>query len=103
MRASARAGLLALCAAGAGKLDEATRNDRIAIYLDPAFAMPHLHLGLMLRKTGEAGAARQELARARSLLEREDPARILLFGGGFGRSALLELCSAELAAAGVSR
>jgi chemotaxis protein methyltransferase CheR len=95
--------VLALCAAGAGKLDEATRNDRIAIYLDPAFAMPHLHLGLVLRKTGEPLAARQELSRAQALLEREDSARILLFGGGFGRSALLELCAAELAAAGVSR
>lgn len=95
--------VLALCAAGSGKLDEATKNDRIAIYLDPGFAMPHLHLGLMLRKTGEALAARQELARAQALLEREDSARILLFGGGFGRSALLELCAAELAAAGASR
>lgn len=95
--------VLALCAAGSGKLDEATRNDRIAIYLDPGFAMPHLHLGLMLRKTGELLAASQELARAQSLLEREDSARILLFGGGFGRSALLELCAAELAAAGASR
>jgi chemotaxis protein methyltransferase CheR len=91
--------VLALCAAGSGKLEEATRNDRIAIYLDPAFAMPHLHLGLMLRKTGETRAASQELARAQTLLEREDSARILLFGGGFGRSALLELCAAELCAA----
>lgn len=95
--------VLALCAAGSGKLDEASKNDRIAIYLDPAFAMPHLHLGLMLRKTGETLAASQELARAQALLEREDSARILLFGGGFGRSALLQLCAAELAAAGASR
>ncbi|MEY2934554.1 MAG: hypothetical protein RL033_5303 [Pseudomonadota bacterium] len=95
--------VLALCAAGGGKLDEAARNDRIAIYLDPAFAMPHLHLGLMLRKTGDASAASKELAQAQALLEREDSARILLFGGGFGRSALLALCAAELVAAGVSR
>ncbi len=95
--------VLALCAAGSGKLEEATRNDRIAIYLDPAFAMPHLHLGLMLRKTGEPQAAGQELARAQTLLEREDSARILLFGGGFGRAALLELCAAELAAVGAGR
>lgn len=95
--------VLALCAAGSGKLDEATRNDRIAIYLDPAFAMPHLHLGLLLRKTGETLAASQELARAQALLQQEDSARILLFGGGFGRSALLQLCAAELAAAGASR
>jgi chemotaxis protein methyltransferase CheR len=95
--------VLALCAAGSGKLDEASKNDRIAIYLDPAFAMPHLHLGLMLRKTGETAAASQELARAQALLEREDSARILLFGGGFGRSALLQLCAAELAAAGAGR
>lgn len=88
--------LLALCNAGGGRLDRALHHDRVANYLDPGFAMPRLHLGLMLRREGQRASAREELARARSLLEREDGARLLLFGGGFNRSALLALCDAEL-------
>jgi len=37
--------LLALCAEGAGQLQNAVEEDQIAVYLDPGFAMPHLHLG----------------------------------------------------------
>jgi chemotaxis protein methyltransferase CheR len=58
--------------------------------------MPRLHLGLMLRREGQTATAREELAQARSLLEREDAARLLMFGGGFKRNALLALCDAEL-------
>jgi chemotaxis protein methyltransferase CheR len=38
----------------------------------------------------------QELSRALLLLPREDGERILLFGGGFSRNALGELCRVEL-------
>jgi chemotaxis protein methyltransferase CheR len=88
--------VLALCNAGSGRLDQAVHHDRVATYLDPGFAMPRLHLGLMLRREGQRASAREELAQARSLLEREDGARLLLFGGGFSRGALLALCDAEL-------
>jgi chemotaxis protein methyltransferase CheR len=88
--------VLALCSAGSDQLDRAAHHDRVAMYLDPGFAMPKLHLGLLLRRGGDRMAARAELAQARSLLEREDAARLLLFGGGFNRSALLALCDAEL-------
>jgi chemotaxis protein methyltransferase CheR len=88
--------VLALCRAGGGHLDQAVHHDRVATYLDPGFAMPRLHLGLMLRREGQRATAREELAQARSLLEREDGARLLLFGGGFSRGALLALCDAEL-------
>jgi chemotaxis protein methyltransferase CheR len=88
--------VLALCNAGGGRTDRAVHHDQVATYLDPAFAMPRLHLGLLLRRRGERVAARTELRQARSLLEREDGARLLLFGGGFNRNALLALCSAEL-------
>jgi len=88
--------VLALCSAGGGRLDRAVHHDRVATYLDPGFAMPRLHLGLMLRREGERAQARQELGQARSLLEREDGARLLMFGGGFNRNALLALCDAEL-------
>jgi chemotaxis protein methyltransferase CheR len=88
--------VLALCDAGAGKTERAVYHDRVAAYLDPAFAMPRLHLGLLLRRAGDRAAARIELGQARSLLQREDAARLLMFGGGFSRTALLGLCNAEL-------
>lgn len=92
--------LLALCAERSGALANAAEHDEAAAYLDPSFAMARLHLGLMARRRREQHTARRELARALALLEREDPARLLLFGGGFGRETLVALCSAELAACG---
>ncbi len=87
--------LLALCREGQGDRAGSIEHDQIAAYLDPAFAMPRLHLGLLARRTGDAETALRELARARLLLEREEPSRLLLFGGGFGREALIALCIAE--------
>ncbi len=53
-------------------------------------------------RAGRDSAAQQELQQALTLLEREDAARILLFGGGFGRDALAQLCRAELKNAGAA-
>jgi len=89
-----------LCREGAGDGPGATEHDQVATYLDPAFAMPRFHLGLLARRSGHHEAARRELALALSLLRREDASRILLFGGGFGRGALVALCRAELVACG---
>jgi chemotaxis protein methyltransferase CheR len=86
----------ALCREGAGALDAAVEDDQLASYLDPAFAMPRLHLGLLARRAGDRNAARRELEQALALLEKEEPARLLLFGGGFGREALVALCRSEL-------
>jgi chemotaxis protein methyltransferase CheR len=90
--------MLALCREGAGDLAGAAGHDRAAIALDPAFAMPRLHLGLLAQRTGDAAAVRRELGHAQALLAREDAARLLLFGGGFDRAALLSLCRAGLQA-----
>lgn len=95
--------LSALCREGAGDRGGAATHDRIASYLDPAFAMPRLHLGLLARRSGDQVAARQEFSEALALLQREDSSRLLLFSGGFGREALLGLCRAELAACGGAR
>jgi chemotaxis protein methyltransferase CheR len=92
--------VLALCREGAEDRQGAIEHDQMATYLDPGFAMPRLHLGLQARRNGEREAARRELAQALPLLEREDASRLLLFGGGFGREALLALCRAELVACG---
>jgi chemotaxis protein methyltransferase CheR len=88
----------ALCREHAGDVAGALQCCHTAVYLDPAFAMPHLALGRIAKKRGDGGGAERELGRALALLAREDAARILLFGGGFSREGLAELCRAELAA-----
>jgi chemotaxis protein methyltransferase CheR len=92
--------LMALCRERAGDLAGAVAHDRAAAHLDAAFAMPRLHLGVLERRRGRPAEAQRELAAAADLLQREDPARVVLFGGGFGREALLGLCAAERAALG---
>jgi chemotaxis protein methyltransferase CheR len=92
--------LLALCREGAADRSGAVQHDQVAVYLDPAFAMPHLHLGLLARRSGDHATARRELGQALTLLQREDASRLLLFGGGFGRETLTALCRSELAASG---
>jgi chemotaxis protein methyltransferase CheR len=88
--------VLALCRESVGDGPGAAEHDRVAVYLDPAFAMPRLHLGLLARHTGDRAAARRELGQALVLLGREDASRLLLFGGGFNREALIVLCRSAL-------
>ena len=88
--------VLALCREQSGQHEVAAEHYRVAAYLDPEFAMPRLHLGLMARRSGDREAARRELAQALLLLERENASRLLLFGGGFGREALIALCRSAL-------
>ncbi|MGC1490386.1 MAG: tetratricopeptide repeat protein, partial [Candidatus Acidiferrum sp.] len=92
--------LMALCREHAGDQAAAIRHDRTAAYLDSSFAMPHLHLGLVAKRSADIETARRELGQALPLLSREDASRILFFGGGFTRDALVELCRAELRACG---
>jgi chemotaxis protein methyltransferase CheR len=94
--------LLALCREGTGDRAGAVQQHQAAAYLDPSFAMPRLHLGLLARRGGDARGAQRELREALALLAREDASRILLFGGGFTREALTQLCRAELRASGAS-
>ncbi|HYL62683.1 MAG TPA: CheR family methyltransferase [Candidatus Methylomirabilis sp.] len=92
--------LMALCREHAGDQAGAVQHDQTAAYLDSAFAMPHLHLGLVAKRSTDVETARRELGRALPLLDREDASRILLFGGGFTRESLVEFCRAELRACG---
>lgn len=87
--------LMALCREHAGDREGAVQHDQAASYLDSEFAMPHLHLGLIAKRSADVEKARKELERALSLLDREDASRILLFGGGFTREALVEFCRTE--------
>jgi chemotaxis protein methyltransferase CheR len=92
--------LMALCREHASDLTGAMEHDQTAIYLDAGFAMPHLHLGIMAKRAGDGATAQRELAQALILLVREDVSRLLLFGGGFSRETLRQLCRTELRAAG---
>lgn len=92
--------LMALCREGNGDRAGAADQDKTAAYLDPLFAMPRLHLGLLARRSGDRETARRELREAYRLLQAEEAARLLLFGGGFTRDALIAFCRAELTASG---
>ena len=95
MQASAHY-VLALCAERGSDDAQAARHDEMAIHLDDTFAMPHLHLALVARRRGNRAGARQHAMRARVLFATEDDLRILIFGGGFGRPGLLQLCDAQI-------
>lgn len=90
--------VLALCREARGDIEGAADHYQLAAYLDPAFAMPRLRVGLLFRRLGQYQAANQALAAALPLLEREKSSRLLFFGGGFSRDALLGLCREELKA-----
>lgn len=92
--------VLALCREGARDIKGAIERDRAAVYLDPTFAMPHVHMGLMARRAGDRVTAERELNEAIPLLVLEDASRLLMFGGGFSRDTLINLCRAELARSG---
>lgn len=92
--------VLALCREHAGDRERAMEHDRFAAHLDPAFAMPRLHCGLLARAAGDRDSARRELAQALLLLKREDVSRLLLFGGGFSRAALIALCQSAITECG---
>jgi chemotaxis protein methyltransferase CheR len=92
--------VLALCCEHAGEHAAALEHDRIAAHLDPTFAMPRLHCGLLARRCGDRDTARRELAQALVLLKREDVSRLLLFGGGFRREALTALCQSAVTECG---
>ncbi len=90
----------ALCREHAQDIRGAMEHDCTALYIDPLFSMPHLHLGLLHKRAGNLDSACRELEQADALLLREDASRILLLGGGFSREALIEFCRAQLRACG---
>jgi chemotaxis protein methyltransferase CheR len=84
--------LLALCSEHDGEANRAIEHGLTAIYLDPGFAMPHLHLGILAKRSGDIVTAQRELEQALILLTNENPSRILLYGGGFSRDAVFTPC-----------
>lgn len=92
--------LIALCREGQADRRGAMYCEWRAVALDPGFALARMHLGLLARRAADADEARRQFARAGALLGREAESRIALFGGGFGRDALLAMCRAEILACG---
>lgn len=90
--------LLGLCREGLGDPKGAVLEHRAARTLDPGFAMPSLHLGLLARRADERSSARRELENALLLLQQEDISRLRMFASGFSRDSLLALCRSELKA-----
>jgi chemotaxis protein methyltransferase CheR len=95
--------LLAMCREGEHDLAAAADHCRTAISFDPEFAMPHVHLGRLAGRMGDSGTARRQYAQSARLLPAETGRRILLFGGGFDREALISLCRTQGSAAGEQR
>lgn len=100
-RGAARAAahhVLSLCEDMTGDRDAAVASASTATEIDPAFALAHLHLGILCRREGDRARARVELGHAARLIAHETDRHVLLFGGGFNRDALAALCRAELTA-----
>lgn len=88
--------LRGLCREAASDWALAADDYRDAAARDARFAMPWLQLGLLARRRSDRRDAERCLERAIALLPGESEAHLRLFGGGFGRAALLGLCRAEL-------
>jgi chemotaxis protein methyltransferase CheR len=92
--------LLALCRDAQGDRRGALYCEWRAVAIDPDFALARMHLGRLARHAGDRDETRRQFTRATALLTGEADSRLALFGGGFGRAALLAMCRAELVACG---
>jgi chemotaxis protein methyltransferase CheR len=90
--------LLGLCREQAGDGVSARACYERAVHLEPTFALGHLRLGMLARREGASSTARVALRLALTLLAHERPAFLALFGGGFGRHGLMQVCQRELSA-----
>ena len=90
----------ALCREQQGDVPGARKHAELAAYHDPAFAMPHVHLGMLAKRHRQPELAQRAWKRAVALLPSEREQRLTLYGGGFRREALIALCREELARGG---
>jgi chemotaxis protein methyltransferase CheR len=88
--------VVALCREHAGDLAATEEHDAAAAYLDPSFAMPRFHLGRICKRLDRPADALDHFESALALLVKEDPVRLLLFGGGFSRETLVQACRGEI-------
>jgi chemotaxis protein methyltransferase CheR len=88
--------LLGLCREQAGDAASARACYARAVHLEPTFALGHLRLGILARREGAPATARVALRLALTLLAHEQSVHLMLFGGGFGRHGLMQVCQREL-------
>ncbi|MBN9416670.1 MAG: methyltransferase domain-containing protein [Candidatus Eremiobacteraeota bacterium] len=88
--------LLGLCRREVGELGAARGYFEQAARLDGQLALARVYSGMVLRRLGLSALARTHLRQALTLLEKESEQRLLLFGGGYRRSAWFSLCQSEL-------
>ena len=86
----------ALCQELAGAPAGAHASYLQALVLAPGAALLHLRLALLAAEGGDAAAARPHFARALILLPHAEEVDLCLFGGGFSRGTLAELCRMQL-------
>lgn len=92
--------VLGLCYEHTGDPSMALIQYQLATDEDPDFAMPHIHRGRLLKRAGRQQEARGAYEQAAALVAQEHADRIVLFGGGFQKNALLSLCRNELSSIG---
>jgi chemotaxis protein methyltransferase CheR len=96
MQGAAAHYLVGLCREQAGDATSARACYERAVHLEPTFALGHLRLGMLARRDGVRATARVALRLALTLLVHEQPLHLMLFGGGFGRHGLMQVCQREL-------
>lgn len=96
MQGAAAHYLVGLCREQAGDTHSARGCYERAVHMEPTFALGHLRLGMLARRDGARTTARVALRLALTLLANEQPLHLMLFGGGFGRHGLMQVCQREL-------
>ncbi len=89
--------LVGLCREQQADLDVAEQHLSMATFLDPTFSLAHLHRGLVAKRRKDSQAARVAFQHALRALDAEQEERLALFGGGFSREGLRQICLRETA------
>lgn len=90
--------LLGCCDEAALDFTRADAHAQRAVYQSAGpFAFPHLLQARLAQRRGDRAAQSAALRRALALLADESERHLQMFGGGFRRRSLIDLCKAELA------
>jgi chemotaxis protein methyltransferase CheR len=88
--------LLALCREQSDDAIVAADLYRSSASHDAAFAMPHVRLALLARRSRQVLEAVRSFGSALALIDREDDINLALFAGGFSRQAIADLCRSQM-------
>ncbi len=79
-----------------GELTASEQALRRAIYLDRDYALPHYHLGLLLRRRGDKAGARRAFRNVSGILSAMDEQTVLALAEGMTIGDLKEIVASEL-------